>query len=236
MFEREAEGLALLNTSQGPRVPQVYGYGRDERGSYLILEYLKPSSKHSSFWHSFGASLAALHLCGSTDQPFGLAQSNYIGSTPQPNVCASSWVEFFAEYRLEYQLGLAEKKGVIDADTVRLIGRVIERLDTLLYEPPVSLVHGDLWSGNMVVGPQGEAVIIDPAVYYGHNEVDLAMTELFGGFDEAFYRGYAEVIPPVEGYARRRSIYNLYHMLNHLNLFGGGYLAGVRELATAALS
>lgn len=233
MFAREAEGLNFITCADGPRVPRALAHGRDGEGGYLLLEYLPSGRQVGNFWGEFGRALAYLHLSGRDQSFFGLPEDNYIGSTHQPNRPTQSWRTFFAEQRLGYQLELAQSRGVIDSSTARLVEAAIRRLDTFLDEPVPSAVHGDLWSGNMMVGPDGCAAIFDPAAHYAHGEVDLAMSELFGRFDDRFYGSYREIIPIEPGYEMRVKIYNLYHMLNHLNLFGHSYLSSVRELASA---
>ena len=235
MFEAEAAGLAALrDAAEGPRVPRVLATGTDGTFSFLLMEHLDAREKRRDFWEIFGAELAGLHR--STRHPScGFPSDNYIGATPQKNGFIPSWIEFFRVNRLEYQLKLAQDRGLADRGTSKLVDSVMKRLDSLLIEPEggeASLLHGDLWGGNFIQGPEGKACLIDPAVYYGHREADLAMTELFGGFNRAFYQGYNAAWPLDPGYPERRDLYNLYHMLNHLNLFGGGYAGSVYAIAS----
>lgn len=240
LFEREAEGLEALAAVEGaPRVPRVLALGQDHNYSFLLLESLEPMEgktvkRQSDFWTCFGREMAQLHRNG-RNSSCGFFHDNHIGSSPQRNSPMKSWIDFFCEWRLEYQLKLARDSGLADAAMVGQVRSVINRLDTLLIEPDEnrpSLLHGDLWSGNFIEGPEGKACIIDPAVSYGHREADLAMTELFGGFHQDFYKAYKAAWPLEQGYEERRDLYNLYHMLNHLNLFGGSYAGTVRSIAS----
>lgn len=231
LFAAEAEGLALLHAGPGPAVPKPLALYQSADIQYLALEYIERGSRAPDFWESFGRSLAELHRRNGVDR-FGLASDNHIGRTPQINTFCDTWCEFFARHRLGYQIRLAERQGVADRGTVAAVMRIIETLDRYLPEPEQpSLLHGDLWGGNFMIGPDGHAVLIDPAVYYGHREADLAMTELFGGFSPQFAAAYNEAWPLDDGYGERVELYNLYHLLNHLNMFGSSYLGSVRSIA-----
>lgn len=230
MMAAEAAGLAALGSLGAIRVPTPLAYWEESGNQYLLLEYLSQGSRKSDFWEEFGRSMAALHQ-GSEPGPFGFEGDNYIGSTPQKNDWRESWIDFFGRNRLLFQIELAEKRGLADRDMSRGVRKLIERLDTILVEPDKrALLHGDLWSGNYMVGPDGSAAIIDPAAYYGHPEADIAMTELFGSLGGPFYAAYREAGGLDPGYSDRRDLYNLYHMINHLNLFGGGYAGSVRSI------
>ena len=174
-----------------------------------------------------------MHKAGGASQ-FGWERNNTIGSTPQENDWTTNWAEFFAQHRIGYQLKLAQRRGGNFPERERAIAAVQENLAKR--QPQPSLVHGDLWSGNAAVTTSGEPVILDPAIYWGDREVDLAMTELFGGFPAAFYRGYSQVWQLDEGYQQRKTIYNLYHVLNHFNLFGGGYGAQANRMLAQILT
>ena len=229
MFTTETQGLEALRATGTIGVPEPLVVGADETEAFLIMEYLVPAPRRPDYWEVFGYELAALHRaeCGSF---FGFPTDNYIGSTPQQNAPMDSWVAFFRERRLIPQMKLAW--GLLDDRSRSNLTSITDRLDDLLPEPPFpSLIHGDLWSGNAVCGPDGKAWILDPAAYVGHFEAELAMTELFGGFPERFYRAYNEVNPIDRGYPDRRDLYNLYHLLNHLNLFGLSYLSNVSTIA-----
>jgi fructosamine-3-kinase len=229
MFEAEAEGLMELASAGAVRVPRPVAWGADATRAWLVLEYLPLGSATDATQRELGRRLAALHRCTATD--FGWTRDNTIGSTPQHNARGNDWLRFWRERRLRVQFELAARNGY----TGRLQetgARLLDRLGVFFrsYSPVPSLLHGDLWSGNAGVTEDGEPVIFDPAVYYGDRETDLAMTELFGGFSAAFYAGYAQAFPLDAGYAGRRDLYNLYHVLNHLNLFGGGYLGQAQRM------
>ena len=234
MFRREAEGLeALGSVDGGPPVPAVLAGGTEGPFAFLIMEYLESGSSRSDFWEDFGRSLAIMHRNGRAPE-CGFSNDNYIGASPQPNKAIKDWIDFFRIRRLEFQLKMARDRGAADSTMSRLVTALMDKLDNYLIpcdSGGASLLHGDLWSGNHIYGPDGRAWIIDPAVYYGHREADLAMTELFGGCSRAFYQAYKEEWPLEPGYSDRRDLYNLYHMLNHLNLFGGSYAGSVLSIA-----
>lgn len=217
MFAREAEGLHALRIPQGPVVPQAYLFGED----FILLEDLAPAPRCADYWQQFGRQLAILH--NQTHSEFGFAHDNYIGSTPQPNPWTGDGYRFFGEHRLLFQARLALHRGLLGKGELNQVERIIARLPQLVPLQPASLLHGDLWSGNATTNRQGLPAIIDPAAHYGWAEADLAMTALFGGFPQAFYRAYQEVRHLEANFEERFALYNLYHLLNHLNLFGGGY-------------
>ncbi len=224
-FEAEATGLQVLaaaNTSL--RIPKVISC--DASAGCLILEWIEAGPKSASFSRDFGRALSQLHRY--EGKGYGFDQDNFIGRTLQHNDWRSSWPAFFREMRLMPQVKMARKANLWQTSWDQAIERLYQRLNDLLPEQPErSILHGDLWAGNYMVGVGGKAVLIDPACYYGHRETDLAMTELFGGFDRDFHAAYQEAWPLAPGYEERRSIYNLYHLINHLNLFGGGYASGI---------
>jgi fructosamine-3-kinase len=225
--------------------------GGSSTTAYIVLEWLELGGNSTTqSWEEMGRQLAAMHRASppqptetlkvgklkvesSNRQPstppgeFGWNQNNTIGSTPQINNWTSDWAEFFAEYRLGYQFQLARRRGGHFPQQEQLLAAIGKLLD---HQPQPSLVHGDLWGGNASVTKSGEPVIFDPATYVGDREVDIAMTELFGGFPPAFYRGYNEVLPMDSGYKQRKTLYNLYHILNHFNLFGGGYASQANRM------
>lgn len=230
MFTAEARGLLALRCDGGPRVPQPVAVFTGGRESFILMEWVEAGRASGGFQRRFGGKLARMHRTLAGDR-FGFEADNFIGSTPQPNPWSDSWLAFFAEQRLGFQTRRAVDAGRLDARTARAVESIMGRVGDLLVEPPrPSLLHGDLWGGNFLCDSTVEPVLIDPAVYYGHPEADLAMTELFGGFGADFYGGYREVSPLQPGYRDRRDLYNLYHMLNHLNIFGHGYLAGVQSI------
>jgi fructosamine-3-kinase len=220
MFEAEALGLKDMYASQTIRVPKPICWGTADDRAYLVLEWLDLGSSHDSAWGQMGKQLAAMHRVNS-DRGFGWHQTNTIGATPQPNPWTKTWLEFYQEHRLRHQFRLAGRRG----GHFPRQHEILMALPDLLagHTPTPALVHGDLWSGNAAVTRQGEPVILDPATYYGDREVDIAMTELFGRFPAAFYESYQAAYPLDEGYTTRKTLYNLYHILNHFNLFGGSY-------------
>jgi fructosamine-3-kinase len=226
MFEAEALGLQDLAVSKSIRVPQVICWGIAENNSFIVLEWIDLGRGNASTWVEAGRQLAHLHRTSSS-KGFGWDQGNTIGSTPQPNPWTKDWGQFFVEHRIGYQLQLAQRQGAGFPQADRLLEAIALQLD---HHPAPSLVHGDLWSGNAGFSPAGEPVIFDPAVYWGDREVDVAMTELFEGFPQGFYDGYQEVWPLEVGYEQRKTVYNLYHILNHLNLFGGSYRAQAEQM------
>ena len=235
MFEREAEGLRALAAAGAIRIPEVLAVGKEA----LVLEMIHEAPKKEKFFESFGRDFAKLH--DHRGPAFGFPHDNFIGSTPQRNdpldgpwgtavdegtavEDGTAWPEFFLERRLRFQVKLAASRGH-GHDMERLLDRAEARIIELLgasIELP-SILHGDLWGGNYIVDDRGEACLIDPAAYYGHREADLAMTRLFGGFESSFYDAYCEASPLAPGHHERLPIYQLYHLLNHLNLFGGAY-------------
>jgi fructosamine-3-kinase len=220
IFAAEAIGLERMYATKTITVPKPITWGVAGKSCYLVLEWLDLGGSKSQASEEMGRQLAAMHQRGTTDK-YGWERNNTIGSTPQINTWMDNWADFFAEQRIGYQLKLAKRRGGSFPNTNQVIEAVRERLADR--QPEASIVHGDLWSGNAAVTISGKPVILDPATYYGDREVDLAMTELFGGFPASFYRGYNQVWELDKGYQSRKNIYNLYHLLNHFNLFGGGY-------------
>jgi fructosamine-3-kinase len=224
MFEREAEGLAALAGAGSLRVPREPLPGTADGVAFLIMEWIDGGSPGAGFFERFGRRFARLHRA-SAGQRFGFPRDNWIGATPQPNDWMESWVGFWRERRLGHQLRLARENGLSDRTLDRLGDRLLARLGEWIDLPgePPCLLHGDLWGGNYLADERGEPVVIDPACYYGHREADLAMTRLFGGFAPEFYAAYEEEWPLPPGSEERLAIYELYHLLNHLNLFGRSY-------------
>jgi fructosamine-3-kinase len=220
MFAAEALGLQQIKATQTITVPQPICWGTADNSSYIVLQWLDLGTSSNSSWTMLGQQLAAMHRAV-TNHGFGWSRNNTIGSTPQINSWMDNWADFFAEQRIGYQLKLAQRRGGSFPETNRVVDGVREQLAD--WQPQASLLHGDLWSGNAAISRDGAPIIFDPATYYGDRETDLAMTELFGGFPPAFYQGYNEAWSLDRGYSNRKSIYNLYHVLNHFNLFGGGY-------------
>ncbi len=224
MFTCEVAGLDELRVNDGPTVPETYIHGPN----FLLMQDLAPTAKSSDYWQIFGRKLAHLHL--HTRPEFGFAHDNYIGSTEQPNIWTQTGYDFFAEQRLLFQISLARERGLVSQFEVHQVEHLISRLPELIPEQPASLSHGDLWSGNAISDFNGNPAIIDPAAHYGWAEAELAMTTLFGSFPTSFYNAYEEIRPLSSGYQARFPIYNLYHLLNHLNLFGSSYLSQVQTI------
>ena len=240
LFAAEAQGLRELAAAAAIRVPRVLAVGEDG----LVLERIREGPKPAGFFEAFGRAFAALHR--HRGPACGFRQDNFIGATPQPNrppdgdwgearpegtEPGSRWPAFFIDRRLRFQAKLAANRSG-GAALGKMLDRAERRIAVLLEaatEPP-SLLHGDLWGGNYLVDAHGKPVLIDPAVYYGHREADLAMTRLFGGFAPAFYAAYHEVMPLAPGHEARSPVYQLYHVMNHFNLFGGGYLEQAKRM------
>jgi len=234
MFEAEQAGLREMLAADAIRVPAPLCCGSDDSEAWLILECIDFGAANAGTSELLGEQLAALHR--TTRERFGWDRDNTIGATPQINTPDDDWPRFFAAHRLGSQLDLAERNGA----PARLIDggrRLQQELPALFegYDPAPSLLHGDLWGGNWDTDERGRPVLFDPATYYGDREADLAMTELFGGFDGRFYRAYESAWPVDAGYPTRKTLYNLYHVLNHFNLFGGGY-AGQAQRMVAELA
>ncbi|MGD1908402.1 MAG: fructosamine kinase family protein [Leptolyngbyaceae cyanobacterium] len=233
MFEAEALGLAEMAQTQTILVPRPLCWGTAAGAAYIVMDWLELGRGNADSWYRMGEQLAALHRTTSP-QGFGWQQSNTIGETPQPNPWTETWLEFYLEHRLRYQFRLAQRKGGHFPQQEALLQVVPELLGGHAVQP--ALVHGDLWSGNAAVTQAGEPVILDPATYYGDREVDIAMTELFGRFPQSFYDGYNAAFPLDTGYSLRKTLYNLYHIINHFNLFGGGYAAQANRMIDQLVS
>jgi fructosamine-3-kinase len=233
MFETEAAGLAELAAAHAVRVPRVVCHGIAASHAYLVLEHLPFGSRGDAA--QLGRQLAQQHRVRAPQ--FGWAQDNWIGATPQPNAWRDNWLDFWRDRRLGFQLRLAADNGyggALQRDGEALMAQLPALFDG--YAPSPALLHGDLWGGNHGFLADGSPVIFDPAVYFGDRECDLAMSELFGGFAPAFYAAYREAWPLDAGYAARKTLYNLYHILNHANLFGGGYAAQAARMTAQLLA
>jgi protein-ribulosamine 3-kinase len=222
MFTAEAEGLAEISASGTVRVPKMVATGQDEATAFLALEWIELEAGDVAVERQLGEQLAQMHRA-SADR-YGWHRDNTIGLTPQYNPRSDSWIDFYREHRLAYQLKLAAENG-FTGELQDRGSRLLKRLPVYFESamPDVSLLHGDLWGGNWGCSG-GEPIIFDPAVYYGDRETDLAMTRLFGGFGVSFYEAYESSWPLADGHQERQHLYQLYHVLNHLNLFGSGYL------------
>ncbi|MGH1393000.1 MAG: fructosamine kinase family protein [Trichormus sp.] len=227
MFEAEMLGLQQMYDTDTIRVPKPICWGIAGNSGYIVLEWLEMGGANSNSWVEMGRNLAAMHKATS-QQGFGWDVNNTIGSTPQINNWTENWVDFYTQHRLGYQFQLARRRGGNFPKQDDLLAAIPDLLADHQVQP--SLVHGDLWGGNAGCTVTGEPVIFDPATYFGDREVDIAMTELFGGFPAAFYQGYKAVWPLDTGYETRKTLYNLYHILNHFNLFGGGYASQANRM------
>lgn len=223
MFFKEANGLKELKKANAIRVPEVILVDKN----FILLEQINSGKKSKSFNEDFGRSFAKLHKFSA--EHFGFYEDNYIGSTPQKNIPSedekNNWIKFYFNKRILFQYKVLESNGYADSAIKKRIALLENKIEKILAgsENIPSLLHGDLWSGNYMIDENGNACLIDPAIYYGNREADLAMTKLFGGFSSTFYNSYQETFPLPDGYGYRENIYKLYHIMNHLNLFGGGY-------------
>lgn len=233
-FQREAEGLAAIAETGAISTPQVFGCGTGENGgAFLLLEFVESRRPGKDYQEILAQQLARMHQSRTenfvTGGIYGFVQDNYIGANPQVNTPCKSWTEFFRDCRLKPQF--LQASDYFGKEEWKKITELLERTGEILTEPEYpSLIHGDLWVGNVMTGSDGLAWLTDPAACVGHREADLAMTELFGGFSGKFYESYREAAPLQPGYEKRRDFYNLYHLLNHLNLFGRSYLSSVRRI------
>lgn len=227
MFEAEARGIELLRKHSHFDIPRVLKTGIENNTAYLVMEWIEGGSPNLDFWENFAQNLAQMHRT-SADQ-FGLDHPNYIGSLPQQNGTRVSWSEFYIEMRLEPQLRMARDSGQGDQALNRSFEKLFARIENLFPDEAPALLHGDLWGGNFMCTDSGNATIFDPAVYYGHREMDLAMSKLFGGFDREFYDFYHENFPLENGWQERIPLGQLYPLLVHVNLFGSGYLPQVNS-------
>ncbi len=234
-FEAESAGLEAMRATNTIGIPQVLEHGKTEDYSYLILEFLKPANSIKDYWEIFGRELALMHkasdgaVWGKSPAMFGFPLDNFIGHTKQINTPSKSWVDFYRDCRLVPQLKMADR--YFDSSIRKKFTHLLDNLSDYLEEPESpALLHGDLWSGNMLCGPDGKAWILDPACYYGHPEVDLAMTQLFSQLPPTFYSAYNEINKISPEYAERRDLYHLYQLLNHLNMFGSSYYGEVTAI------
>ncbi len=223
-FRAEAEGLAALRTTGLVRVPEVLEVSDTE----LVTEYIEPGTPGNDSWELLGRQLAALHKLPQPD--FGFSGDNFCGATPQPNPRTADGHTFFAEHRLGFQGQLASEAGLLEPADVAALERICRSLESLVPPQGPALLHGDLWNGNVLFAGDGEPVLIDPACYRGWPEAEIGMCALFGGFPEVFYSSWESAVAPEPGWRERLPIYQLYHLLNHLNLFGGGYYHQVRSI------
>jgi len=230
-FLSETRGLKLLSqVKNGPRIPKPLAVQSVSRPTFILLEYIESSSEDENFAEKLALSLAELHRM--SQEHYGLDHDNYIGSTPQKNALEKDGIVFFRDQRIDFQRQLARRSGLLPVTIDKEIDSLCDELGKFLNisgEKP-ALLHGDLWSGNYFPDSEGKPCVFDPAVYYGLREADLAMTELFGRLPQKFYDVYQEVFPMNSGYEERKDLFNLYHVLNHLNIFGSSYLSSVQQI------
>lgn len=231
MFLNEANGLQAIERSGSIRTPKIIGVEND----FLLMELIQHGLNTKDAMYDFGCDLARMHQF--VGKSYGFYEDNFIGANRQINIESDNWEDFYFNNRLIYQYQLAEKNGHVTPELKSKFLRLEKIFHHILQgsEERPCLLHGDLWGGNYLIDENQKAVIIDPAVYYGHREADLAMTKLFGGFSPEFYEGYQHTYPPEEGYLYRENIYLLYHVLNHLNLFGRGYYSQTIHLIDSYL-
>lgn len=235
-FAAEASGLSAIAQTNTIGTPHIFCTGKEGSGegyAFLLMEFVEEGRRIPDYWTVFAKQLAAMHQADTSGMgvngKYGFIQDNFIGERNQVNRAEQSWISFFRDCRLRPQFRSAAS--YFDSAWQKKVEKLLERLEELLVEPEhPALIHGDLWSGNFITGSDGKAWLIDPAVYVGHAEADLAMTELFGGFSPTFYQEYRKAFPMQPGYENRRDIYNLYHLLNHLNMFGSAYLSSVKRI------
>lgn len=227
MFRAEAQGLQILRTADKLRVPEVIAVqeATADCPAYLVLEWLEADKRDDSTYEKLGVGLAMLHQIHQAEH--GLDHDNFIGSLPQSNSPSPSWVVFYGEQRLRGPMEIARQRGYLSDGREKNLQKLIQKLPDLIPEVAPSLLHGDLWGGNVMFLAESMPALIDPAVYYGHREVEIAFTQLFGGFSAEFYNAYQSVYPLDQGYHERRALYQLYPLLVHMNLFGGGYISQV---------
>lgn len=238
LFEAEAESLRRLAATGAVRVPEVLALAGDAGRTILLLEGLAPGRAEPASWREFGERLAALHTADAGSR-YGFERDNHLGRTPQPNPWCDDWVTFIAEHRLGHQLALARRRGALGAAELGAVERVIERLDRLIpRHPHPALLHGDLWAGNahptpIRRGSETEIALLDPACFVGDTWAEIAMMKLFGGFPACCFEAYEAIMPDAGQVEARVAVYQLYHLLNHANLFGGGYAGRAAEVARA---
>ena len=228
MFQTEAKGLHILKETLTIKTPKVIHVGKIGNDAILILEFLHTNSVSNIFWERLGQQLAFLHQTTATQ--FGLDHSNFIGRLPQSNQLKDTWVEFFIEERMLPQINLSKKNQLLPSSLVIQFDKLFKNLGDIFPKESPSLIHGDFWSGNFIKGKNQTPVLIDPAVYFGHREMDLAMSYLFGEFDKRFYHSYHEAFPMQPNFEKRVKVYQLYYLMVHVNLFGRGYLSSIQQI------
>lgn len=227
IFEKEADGLEMLRSNCPLQIPQVFHSGKVEDRNYLLMEWISADKINPVYWQELGVGLAQMHMA--TQESFGYSKSNFIASLVQTNSPKNTWYEFFIENRLEPLAGKAYYEGLMSLESFKRFQKTYPILENMFPKEKPSLLHGDLWSGNIMRGKNGSPSLIDPAVYFGHREMDLAFSRMFGGFEQGFYQSYETVFPLEPGFEERIPVYNLYPLLVHLLLFGKSYLSGIER-------
>lgn len=230
ILTKEAEGLDILRDATFLQVPKTFGSGRIGDYNYLLSEFVPTGRYHLDYWESLGLGLAHLHMTSANQ--FGLGNDNFIASLSQKNLSSDDWTDFFIQQRLEPLLGKAYFDRLIPLEFLKKFQSIYPLIQSVFPREKPALLHGDLWSGNVLCNQSGEPCLIDPAVYFGHREMDLAFSRLFGGFDEKFYQAYEDIFPLEPEFKSRMGLYNLYPLLVHLNLFGTAYLPGIERIVT----
>lgn len=231
MLKAEAFGLQYLNTHSTFKIPKVINVCSVDEDHFLILDFIVSGKASHHDYFRFGQRLAEMHKA--SQNKCGFAKDNFIGKLSQKNDWSSNWKDFYINNRLRYQFDLAIKKRIFTSGILKHLEILDMHWDIHIPEEPSSLLHGDLWSGNYLVAENGEITIIDPAVYYGHREIDVAMTRVFGGFPKDFYTGYQDTFPLENGFEQRQALYQLYPILVHTNIFGGSYADQVIQILEA---
>lgn len=228
MLKLEAKGLEFLAEHSDFAIPKPLACGESEGKQWIMMEHIEGVSRKEDFWTLFATRLADMHR-KSVDY-FGLGMDNYLGSLRQTNTPRDNWPEFFAAQRIEPQLKMAKDRGRLSAEMERRFETLLSHIEDFFPDEPPAAIHGDLWSGNFMTNLAGEATVVDPAVYFGHREMDIGMSRMFGGFDDQFYKAYHEAYPLEPGWEERIEVANLYPLLAHVNLFGGSYVAQVTAI------
>ncbi|WP_299364320.1 fructosamine kinase family protein [Winogradskyella sp.] len=228
MFEAEANGLNLIAKSNTIATPEVFDFGIQKDTAFLLMENIVSKSPTSEDYSKLGFQLSRLHDC--TSENFGLDNDNFIGSLEQQNTPSKDWINFYSKHRLSAQLDLALKKGLLSTSEIPSIDDIKSCLQSFCHKVKPSLLHGDLWGGNFIIAEDGTPYLIDPSVYYGHSEIDIAMSKLFGGFSSSFYEAYHSEKPISDSFKERIELYQLYYLLVHLNVFGNSYYGSVKRI------
>ena len=228
MFKAEVHGLDILKRFSQFDIPEIITLSSRGENSYLIMELIESSMKSKTYWQELGTKLADLHK--NTNTKFGLEEDNFIGSLPQKNKFENDWSTFFINQRIMPMIIMASDNNLIEQGERSALESALREIVELMPKESPALIHGDLWSGNQITNAKGEPCLIDPAVYYGHREMDIAFSHLFGGFGSAFYRSYQETYPMEKGFNQRIDLYNLYPLLVHLNLFGRSYIGQINSI------